>query len=136
MLQLLHHLCSNWKRQGKVDASKYSDALLKAYDLALSMHRELGNELPNVGWDVMVRQSGPVFLEFKTATRCFSLALPSEVQKKKYFLNIFWQKIVEFGHPSTLTHVCARTEADSSSSTRKCQVRPGNTHTHTHTHGT
>ena len=47
-----------------VDASKYSDALLKAYDLALSMHRELGKELPNVGWDVMVRESGPVFLEF------------------------------------------------------------------------
>ena len=64
MLQLLHHLCSNWKRQGKVDASKYSDALLKAYDLALSMHRELGKELPNVGWDVMVRESGPVSLEF------------------------------------------------------------------------
>lgn len=47
-----------------VDASKYHDALLKAFELALSMHAELGKELPNVGWDVMVRESGPVFLEF------------------------------------------------------------------------
>jgi hypothetical protein len=47
-----------------IDASNYRDALLQAYDLALSMHRELGKELPNVGWDVMVRQDGPVFLEF------------------------------------------------------------------------
>ena len=47
-----------------LDASKYQGALLQAYELALSMHRELGKELPNVGWDVMVRDDGPVFLEF------------------------------------------------------------------------
>jgi len=47
-----------------VDASQYRDALLQAYELALRMHKELGKELANVGWDVMVRESGPVFLEF------------------------------------------------------------------------
>ncbi|EKX47926.1 hypothetical protein GUITHDRAFT_106474 [Guillardia theta CCMP2712] len=47
-----------------IDASTYTAALLRAYELAMSMHGELGKELANVGWDVMVREEGPVFLEF------------------------------------------------------------------------
>ena len=59
-----HHGFYDWAENKWHDASKYRDALLQAYDYALKMHREIGKELPNIGWDVMVRESGPVFLEF------------------------------------------------------------------------
>merc|ERR1712139_457549 len=39
-------------------------ALSKAIELQLKMHKNLGKELHSIGWDVMVREDVPVFIEF------------------------------------------------------------------------
>mmetsp|Transcript_17420 Transcript_17420/g.32870 ORF Transcript_17420/g.32870 Transcript_17420/m.32870 type:complete len:495 (-) Transcript_17420:94-1578(-) len=38
--------------------------LTKAIDLQLKMHKNLGKELHSIGWDVMVRNDQPIFIEF------------------------------------------------------------------------
>lgn len=43
---------------------KVHTALTNAVDLQLKMHRNLGKELWSIGWDVMIREDEPVFLEF------------------------------------------------------------------------
>jgi hypothetical protein len=43
---------------------KVHTALTKAIGLQLKMHRNLGKELWSIGWDVMIREDEPVFLEF------------------------------------------------------------------------
>eukprot|EP00932_Pfiesteria_piscicida_P018060 SRR837773.493.p1 GENE.SRR837773.493~~SRR837773.493.p1 ORF type:complete len:357 (+),score=148.98 SRR837773.493:151-1071(+) len=43
---------------------KVHKALTKAIGLQLKMHRNLGKELWSIGWDVMIREDEPVFLEF------------------------------------------------------------------------
>merc|ERR1719440_899153 len=43
---------------------KVHAALTTAVDLQLKMHRNLGKELWSIGWDVMIREDEPVFLEF------------------------------------------------------------------------
>lgn len=43
---------------------KVERALTKAIDLQIKMHRNLGKELWSIGWDVMIREDEPVFLEF------------------------------------------------------------------------
>ena len=39
-------------------------ALERAIDLMIQMHKTLGQELFTIGWDVMVRDGQPLFLEF------------------------------------------------------------------------
>eukprot|EP00501_MAST-03F_sp_TOSAG23-6_P000426 GSMAST32.ASY1.ANO1.438.1 assembled CDS len=39
-------------------------ALKKAVGLAIKMHRNLGKEIFSVGWDLLIRGSEPVFIEF------------------------------------------------------------------------
>merc|ERR1719181_2231634 len=43
---------------------KVDKALSRAIDLQLKMHKNLGKELHSIGWDVMVREDEPLFIEF------------------------------------------------------------------------
>lgn len=51
------------KKQEKID-KKVDKALSKAINLMKKMHKTLGIELFTIGWDVMVREDEPVFIEF------------------------------------------------------------------------
>jgi len=43
---------------------KVDKALSKAIHLQKKMHKNLGKELHSIGWDVMVRDDEPLFIEF------------------------------------------------------------------------
>jgi hypothetical protein len=43
---------------------KVDKALCRAIDLQIKMHKNLGKELHSIGWDVMVREDVPLFIEF------------------------------------------------------------------------
>merc|ERR1719181_661376 len=43
---------------------KVEKALTRAIDLQMIMHKALGQELHSIGWDVMVREDEPLFIEF------------------------------------------------------------------------
>ena len=53
-------------RTGSVSAldKRVEAALSRAVDLQLEMHAVLGKELWSIGWDVMVRDGIPYFVEF------------------------------------------------------------------------
>lgn len=53
-------------------------ALTKSIELAVKMHRNLGKELWSIGWDVMVREDVPVFLEFNINNGFFVADHPIE----------------------------------------------------------
>jgi len=43
---------------------KVDRALCRAIELQIKMHKNLGKELHSIGWDVMVREDVPLFIEF------------------------------------------------------------------------
>eukprot|EP00747_Dinoflagellata_sp_TGD_P183201 gnl/TRDRNA2_/TRDRNA2_37922_c0_seq1.p1 gnl/TRDRNA2_/TRDRNA2_37922_c0~~gnl/TRDRNA2_/TRDRNA2_37922_c0_seq1.p1 ORF type:complete len:462 (-),score=70.55 gnl/TRDRNA2_/TRDRNA2_37922_c0_seq1:201-1586(-) len=43
---------------------KVEKALTRAIDLMIPMHKNLGHELHSIGWDVMIVEDQPIFLEF------------------------------------------------------------------------
>jgi len=53
-------------------------ALTKSIELAIKMHRNLGKELWSIGWDVMIREDVPVFLEFNINNGFFVADHPIE----------------------------------------------------------
>lgn len=53
-------------------------ALTEAIRLQLNMHRNLGKELWSIGWDVMIRDDQPVFLEFNINNGFFVADHPIE----------------------------------------------------------
>jgi len=53
-------------------------ALTTAVDLQLKMHKNLGKELWSIGWDVMIRNDEPVFLEFNINNGFFVADHPLE----------------------------------------------------------
>merc|ERR1711990_1108936 len=57
-------------------------ALTRAVGLQLKMHRNLGKELWSIGWDVMVRNDEPVFLEFNINNGFFVADHPLEECEK------------------------------------------------------
>lgn len=73
-----------------LDANVHT-ALTKAVDLQLKMHRNLGKELWSIGWDVMIRNDEPVFLEFNINNGFFVADHPIEEceQMCEYFSREF-----------------------------------------------
>jgi hypothetical protein len=61
---------------------KVHTALTKAVDLQLKMHKNLGKELWSIGWDVMIREDEPVFLEFNINNGFFMADHPLEECEK------------------------------------------------------
>merc|ERR1719261_450615 len=61
---------------------KVHKALTKAIELQLKMHRNLGKELWSIGWDVMIRDDEPVFLEFNINNGFFVADHPIEECEK------------------------------------------------------
>jgi hypothetical protein len=50
--------------------------LTRAIDLMIPMHKALGHELWSIGWDVMVRDGVPLFIEFNINNGALSDPLP------------------------------------------------------------
>jgi len=61
---------------------KVHTALTTAIGLQLKMHRNLGKELWSIGWDVMIRDDEPVFLEFNINNGFFVADHPIEECEK------------------------------------------------------
>eukprot|EP00928_Gymnodinium_smaydae_P063264 TRINITY_DN46905_c0_g1_i1.p1 TRINITY_DN46905_c0_g1~~TRINITY_DN46905_c0_g1_i1.p1 ORF type:complete len:487 (-),score=81.89 TRINITY_DN46905_c0_g1_i1:181-1641(-) len=57
---------------------KVHKALTSAVGLQLKMHKNLGKELWSIGWDVMIREDEPVFLEFNINNGFFVADHPLE----------------------------------------------------------
>merc|ERR1711920_1191479 len=57
---------------------KVHKALTTAISLQLKMHKNLGKELWSIGWDVMIRNDEPVFLEFNINNGFFVADHPIE----------------------------------------------------------
>ena len=50
-------------RSGPLD-NQVEKALTRAIEIQLELHQVLGKELWSIGWDVMVREDQPLFIEF------------------------------------------------------------------------
>lgn len=71
-------------------------ALTKAIGLQLKMHRNLGRELWSIGWDVMIRNDEPVFLEFNINNGFFVADHPlEECEKMCVFFEAEFDKRVD-----------------------------------------
>lgn len=61
---------------------KVHTALTTAIGLQLKMHRNIGKEIWSIGWDVMIREEEPVFLEFNINNGFFVADHPIEECEK------------------------------------------------------
>merc|ERR1711971_194463 len=74
---------------------KVHTALTKAISLQIKMHKNLGKELWSIGWDVMIRDDEPVFLEFNINNGFFVADHPLEevYQMCDFFEREFDQRV-------------------------------------------
>merc|ERR1712228_554436 len=74
---------------------KVHRALTKAIELQIKMHKNLGKELWSIGWDVMIRNDEPVFLEFNINNGFFVADHPiEECEKMCEFFDAEFEKRV------------------------------------------
>ena len=46
-----------------LDSNNYNVYLISAFNKCCNMHKQLGKELSNIGWDIMINEKGVIFLE-------------------------------------------------------------------------
>lgn len=84
-------------RTGKtspIDAT-VEKALTKAIEMQLKMHRNLGKELHSIGWDVMIREDTPIFIEFNINNGFFAAdhSLPELEQMAAFYSKNYFARL-------------------------------------------
>merc|ERR1719262_137068 len=98
---------------------KVDRALCRAIELQLKMHKNLGKELHSIGWDVMVREDVPVFIEFNINNGFYVAdhSMPELETMAEFYSRNFFARL-----PSQLINFHA---ADGSSIRRSGGIRKG-----------